>query len=208
MMLAALKVYIKTDIKNSVSEDYRDVSRLLVEQGNMSGGFFLYPNFSTHTSAADRVGIGASGDYVVFIFFSIKNIKSDPNSHGASRIIGVFRENPGVASSPIRWFDSSKQNWGQTFSAAAPATLANGETGLEALLPPASFMTSCPVIAKHTLGSAADTAAGGGLSLFYNNGNSCHVTGYILRSKSSSGSASPGYESQTAFNLTVSPRSQ
>ncbi len=220
MMVMIAKVYKRTEIKNSVSEDYRDLTRRLVEQGNLSNGFFVYPGFAAtdRDAPADRLPVGApgdptvnaSGDLVVFVYFSIKDIGTSANMQGVSRLMGAFRENPGSTASPIRWFDSTLHNWGQTFSAANPAILPADGTGLEALLPPAGFRASCPILANHVLGSA-HTASGNTLNLFYNGGKSLYITGFIIRATTGAQNTTSNasvYESQTAFNLTVSPRSQ
>lgn len=212
MLIAVTRVYKRTEIKNSVSEDYRDLTRRLVEQGNLSNGFFVYPSFSSadRDAVTDRLGAGMSGDLVIFVYFSIKDIGVSANLQGVVRVIGAFRENPGSASSPIRWFDSASQNWGQTYNPNNPVILPFDGTGLEELLPPESFRSSCPVLANHVLGSA-DTAAGSALNLFYNDGKSLYITGFIVRATTGTQNVASNasiYESQTAFNLTVSPRSQ
>lgn len=222
VLLSMTKLYVRTDIKNSVSEDYRDLTRLLAEQGNQSNGFFIYKSFAAadRTNATQQIGPAtdpknASGDMVVFVYFSMQDILKNPNAMGVSRIAGFFREDPSNNKSPIRYFDSAKDNWGQTFSPASPAVLAIPAAGsgaaIESLLPPESFKSKCKIVALHTMGAAVDGATGG-LSLFYNNTTtnnapSFTVTGYILRSQASSGSGVAGYESQTAFNLTITPRS-
>lgn len=211
LMLAMSKQYRSTEIKNSVSDDYREMTRVLVEQGNMANGFYVYPSFAAadRAGAANRVGVGKSGDLVLFVFFSIKDIKTSPNLQGVSRVMGAFREKSTNAPSAIRWFDSARHNWGQTFNAAAPVVIPLDLTGIEALLPPASFAAKCPVLANHTRG--ASTAGGAVSSLFYNNDKSVHITGFITRSGTDSANApiAAGVaQSQTAFTLTISPRSQ
>lgn len=222
VLLAITKLYVRTDIKNSVSEDYRDMTRLLSEQGNQSNGFFIYKSFAAADRATASQQIGpntdptlASGDLVVFVYFSLRDIKTDPNLQGVSRIVGFYREDPSNKSSAIRYFDSAKDNWGQSFSVASPATLpipaAGAGEAIEGLLPPESYKSKFKVVALHTMGAASDNATGG-LSLFYNNTQtnnapSFTVTGFILRKVSAAGAGALGYESQTAFNLTITPRS-
>ena len=217
ILIAVSKIYIKSEIKNMVSEDYRSFTRLLAEQGNTSNGFYIYRSMKAtdRLTAADQVEAGDSGDLVVFVYFSVKDVKTDPNQQGLTRIVGFFRETPGKVNSAIRWFDSSKQNWGQTFSPGNPITLPippNTDTNyaIEELLPPESFKSNCPVLAQHTMGAATGTS--GGLKLFYNNTTtnntpSLTVTGFILRARANSGGGVTGYESQTAFNLAITPRS-
>lgn len=215
--VAIMKQSRTTEIKNSVSDDYREMTRVLVEQGNMSNRFFIYPSFA----AADRANKScrilpyrtpseSSGDLVLFVFFSIKDIKTSPNLQGVSRVLGAFREKTGNTPSSIRWFDSARHNWGQTFSPASPASIPTDDTGIEALLPPESFLSRCPVLANHTRG-VASSSAGGDYNLFYNNDKSLHITGFITRATPGSDNspvAAGVAQSQTAFNLTISPRSQ
>lgn len=217
VLLAVLRLYVVSDIKTSVSEEYRRMKRVMVDQGCMSNGFYIYPSFNAadRKLSSNQVPVGGAGDFVVFVFFSLKDIKEDPNYQRVSRIMGFFRENPGDVKTPVRWFDSEVHNWGQSFSASNPAQVPIPNSGenfaIEALLPPESFRLNCPVLANYSMGAIDDTM-GAGRSMFYNmtktnNSPAFLVSGFVLRSTSSAGSAVLGYESQTAFNLTIVPRS-
>lgn len=217
VMLSLTKVYIRTDIKNSVSEDYRDLSRQMMEQGNLSNGFYVYTSFNEadRNKAEKRIPSGGSGDLVVFVFYSVGDISSSPNMQGISRVLGFFREQAGSAVSPIRCFDSAKQSWPGSPTVGKPVlpTAGNKHVLIESLIPPQTFLENCPTLVNHTMGAATDTS-GGTLKLFYNSttnlyGPSLNVTGYILRSRGTSGSSIVGqdsYQSRTAFNFTVAPR--
>lgn len=218
VMIALTRVYVKSDIKNSVSEDYRDMSRVMMEQGNLSNGFYLYRSFATadRNSAATQIKSGGSGDFVVFVYYGIGDITRSPNMQGVSRVLGFFRENPSLATSPIRYFDSNRQTWPGAPSPTAPVnpTAGNKTVLIESLLPPVSYLPSCPVLVQHTMGATDAGTTGGALSLFYNSSAniscpSLNVTGYIIRAQGTTGasvSGAGGYQSQTAFNFTVSPR--
>lgn len=217
LMVAITKQSRSTEIKNSISDDYREMTRVLVEQGNMSNRFFIYPSFASADRANKscrvlpyRTPSESSGDLVLFVFFSLKDIKTSPNLQGVSRVLGAFREKTGDAPSAIRWFDSARHNWGQTFSPSKPAIIPTSDTGIEALIPPESFASQCPVLANHVRG-AASSSAGGDYNLFYNNDKSLHITGFITRATTGSDNRAPAAgvaQSRTAFNLTISPRSQ
>lgn len=223
------RMYTSADIKNTVSEDYRELTRLLAEQGNLSNGFYIYRSFDSADrnggnntdGIPDQIGTGNSGDFVVFIYYSMQDIKTSPNMQRVSRIVGFYRtQTSDPAVSQIRWFDSAKHNWGQTFSATNPATLAIDGTGVEALLPSPksnsaadlatynSAVSNFPVLAFQTMGTAADDSAGQKLRLFYNNNaKSFSVSGMIIRKQTGSGTTAVNYKSQSAFNLTIAPRS-
>jgi len=222
MLYAVTRTYRSTDIKNTVSEDFRELTRLMVEQGDLSNGYFIYKTFDTvadRDSASDVIGSGDSGDFVVFIYYSMADIKTSPNYQRVSRIVGFYRtqtSDPTV--SQIRYFDSLKHNWGQAFSVANPATLAMDGTGVEALLPkPKSTSTSdqaayssvvsqFPTLTFQAMGTAADDSDA--LRLFYNiNGKCMSISGMVVRKQTASGGVAVNYKSQNAFNLTISPRS-
>lgn len=217
MLMAIVRQSRTTEIKNSVSNDYRKMTRQLVEQGNMSNRFFIYPSFADQdrNDASKRISpyhtpSESSGDFVIFIFFSIKDIKTSPNLQGISRVMGAFREKTGNEPSAIRWFDSAQHDWGQNFSSAKPAIIPTDDSGIESLLPPESFATRLPVLANHARG-AASYSAGGDYNLFYNNDKSLHITGFITRFTTTGENHIPTtdvLQSQNVFNLTISPRSQ
>ncbi len=212
LLLAMTRQFRDTEIKTSVSDDYREMTRVIVEQGNMANAFYVYPSFAAgdRVNKASQIPHAGSGDLVLFVFYSFQDIKTSPNLQGVCRVLGVFRENSGNVLSPIRWFDSAKHNWGQSFSPANPLTLPLDGTGIESLIPPASFASSCPVLANHARGAAQDSL-GVTQDMFYNDANkTLHVTGFITRAGVDAPNAPVAAgvaQNRIPFNLTASPRS-
>lgn len=222
MVVFMMKLYSKTDIRNSVSESYRSLNRVLLEKGNMANQSFVYPRFdrasnlpivsvaTQHSVLGESGGVAFpySGDYLVFVYYSFSDLKTSPDMMGVSRIVGVFRENSGSVLSNIRYFDSDQDNWGQTFSKAKPVML-NDTVTVESLLPNSSDYTRFRVLAKHSMGVVSEGAANDYLGMFYVPFYGVtSVSGLIIRPTSESGGGVAGFQSQTAFNLTVSQRTK
>lgn len=198
LFMTITRMNVRTELKDLLDSDFRSITRVLADQARTANTFRVYKSFSDRTEA----GAGQGGDLVVLVSFSTADIGEAPNSQRISRVIGVFRENSMNKIGAIRSFDSDTQDWGQGFGYATPAAAG---AKIKDLLPPATFLASCPVLAGLTLGTA-----GGGtdLNAFFNiNGTSFLVNGMVYKETTTSGSGISGYQSKNAYNLTITPRS-
>ena len=206
LLLGTTRTYLRAEKKVAVQSDFNRVGQVFTEQGNRSNGFFLYRTFATgHRNASSKqLGAGESGDFVVFIHYCLSDVRSSPNSQRVARVVGLFREDQGNGFSDIRWFDSDKQNWGQTFGPASPADISSPNS-VESLLPSASYLRQCPVLISHSYDAAV--AAGSDASvrgLFYNDHRMVRMSGFL--------SADPKNPSPTLqvranlLTLTATPR--
>lgn len=226
----------RTDIKDQLDGDFRKVVNVLMENGRVANAFRIYRSFEKHAASAnlsegDTAGTGESGDLVVFAFHTTATdlLAANPNAVPAGkpvttpaprirRILGVYRDssyNNGFGA--IRWFDSDRHAWGQSFSSSKPAPAG---TPIETLLPDTAAKTKFPVLAEMTLGAiGSGTTASADSSIFYNiNGNTFTVNGLIYKKRTTSGGIASGgfatgpgattrYDAKNIFNITITPRS-
>lgn len=212
LLVALTRLNLKTTLKDEMGSDFRRITRVMVEQGRLANTFRIFKSFETKDrtrSPAQQndwrgaaVARGESGDLVVFIYFASADIGGSLNAQRITRLIGVYREHSGGAVSPLRYFDSSVHNWGQTFNPENPAA---ATATVEELMPSYGYLKSFPVLAQLTLGTSGSAAD---VNAFLNlTDTSVLVNGMIFKSGSGSITRLSGYESKNAYNLTITPRS-
>ena len=203
VVTGVMRMNLSTQLKSDISADYRKMVYEFVDKGRASGGFRVFKSFSDRTP----VGMGESGDFVVFYFYAAKDIKSDagPSRQGISRVVGVYRKNARNAVGEMCAFDSARDpSWSGAPSADSPAYGA-----LNTLLPSADY-TGSRTLATLTLGGfVTGSGSTADLNAFMNlNNTSVLANGLIYRTASGGATTSDTrYQSTNSFNLTATPRS-
>jgi hypothetical protein len=176
-------IAFKSDAKNLINRDIRNVTTQLAHTAREASYFVLYKDFSTdaRNEVSDRLVEGRSGDFVVFVFLAPIDDASDLGERPIERLIGYFRDvaDPD-APAPVR-----------TFTRTLTAT--QQKLSLEAVLPVASTAASHSSVIELSEGLADGR-------LFYNLWNtSIMVNGRVLH----------GNEAKwvtDTYNFTISPR--
>lgn len=204
VVTAIAKISVKTEAKEKLNGDYRAMTHVIADIGRTANAFRIYSDYAPdhRKAASDALLTGQAGDFIVLVTYSTEDIGGAPNTQRIGRIVGIYRDGTGSGPEKLRWFDSERHAWRQTFSKSNPAP---ASATIEELLPPAAYHG--PVLTGLAQGTAGGIGDSRGLFIKLND-LSFMLNGAIYRNTGdASTNTSGGQDAKSAYNLVVTPRS-